>query len=137
MILVYGFYFFKHCGKGVGVLHDEISEHFAVYFDIVGFEFVDERTIVHAVLFDGFGNARNPEPPKLSFSKFPSVIGVFAGMEVGFRGHPCQSPFGHPIPFIGSEELFMFGVRGNSPFYSHSQLCLHISLYYPCESGIC
>lgn len=107
--------------EGVGVLDEEICKRFSIQVDVGRAQFMHEQAVRKPVLFDSFGNARDPEPAEIALAQFAAGKGIFTGMKIGFARNADIAAFGHAVAFVGGKQLFMFCVRSDAAFYSHTR----------------
>ena len=99
--LVNGFELIQNSGKCVRILKNEICEHLAVNFYVVGLKLADERSVGKSILFDGLRDSRYPELPEIAFSHPSTCSCIFPGVKKCLLGHSRKPPLRHAVAFVG------------------------------------
>ena len=100
-------FYFVHDGfEGLGVVHGQICQHFAVEFDLVGFDFSHKLAVGHTVCSGTSINSGDPKRSEVSFFGFSVAVGVKHGFFYGVFGHGPDVFTSSKITFGLFEDFF-------------------------------
>lgn len=103
---------FDDCGKGFGVVHSQVGEHFSVEGDVRSLKRTHKFRIRHPVLAGTGVNALYPEGAEVSLFGLPVAIGVRQGFLNSILGYGVDVFSAAKVAF-GGFQYFLSALSGS------------------------